>query len=119
MGLKAKLKVEDGGIFAASVFYAATGILFFTILTLTDPNLIHIGLIGIISLATAYGLFRRRFWALWSVSAVAIIATVFAFSMLYYIMGSDILTDVAVVVYLILTWISAIYVAVRRNKLEF
>ncbi|MGB9683728.1 MAG: hypothetical protein ACPL1Z_02225 [Candidatus Bathyarchaeales archaeon] len=119
MGLKAKLKFEDGGILTASVFYAAVGVVCFVVLAITDLGLIHIGLLGVISLATAYGLFRRRSWALWSVFAVAIMVTVFATSMLYFIMGSDVLIDMAMVAYLISTWIFTVYVAAKRKKLEF
>ncbi|MEM3578701.1 MAG: hypothetical protein QXL54_00550 [Candidatus Bathyarchaeia archaeon] len=119
MSLKSKLKVEDAGIFAASVFYIAVGIACFVILVLVDLGLIHIGLLGIISLATAYGLFQRRLWALWSLIVVAFMATVLAFSMLYYTMGSDILIDIAMAAYLILTWLFTVYVASKRRKLEF
>ena len=56
---------------------------------------------------------------LWSIFAVAFMATVFSVSMLYYTIGSDILMDVAAVAYLVLTWMFAIYVAAKRKKLEF
>lgn len=119
MGLKAKLRFEDGGMLAASVFYAVVGVICFVVLVITDLGLIHIGLLGVISLATAYGLFRRRSWALWSVYAVAVMVTVFAVSLLYFTMGSDVLIDAAMVAYLIFTWIFAAYVAAGRKKLEF
>jgi hypothetical protein len=119
MGLKAKLRFEDGGMLMASFFYAVVGIVCFVVLAITDFGLIHIGLLGVISLATAYGLFRRRSWALWSVFAVAIMVTVFAASMLYFTMGSDVLVDTAMVAYLIFTWIFTVYVAAGRKKLEF
>jgi hypothetical protein len=113
------LKVEDGGIFAAFIFHAVVGLVCFAVLATIDFGLIHIGLLGIISLTTAYGLYRRRVWALWSIFAVAFMATVFSVSMLYYTVGSDIIMDVAAVAYLVLTWIFTIYVAAKRKKLEF
>lgn len=119
MGLKAKLRFEDGGMLAASAFYAVVGVLCFVVLAVVDFALIHIGLLGVISLATAYGLFRRRSWALWSVYAVAIMVTVFAVSMLYFSMGSNVLMDTAMVAYLFFTWIFTVYVAAERKKLEF
>jgi hypothetical protein len=115
MGLKSKLKVEDGGIFAAFIFHAVVGLVCFAVLATIDFGLIHIGLLGIISLTTAYGLYRRRVWALWSIFAVAFMATVFS----YYTVGGDIIMDVAAVAYLVLTWIFTIYVAAKRKKLEF
>ncbi|MEM3010952.1 MAG: hypothetical protein QXE76_04000, partial [Candidatus Bathyarchaeia archaeon] len=78
-----------------------------------------IGLLGIISLATAYGLIRRRRWALWSVFVLFFTNTTFAISMLYYIVGGDILIDAAMILYLALTWIATVYLAARRKKLEF
>ncbi len=119
MGLKVKLKFEDGGMLAASVFYAVLGVICLVVLAITDFRLIHIGLLGVISLATAYGLFRRRSWALWSVFAVVIMVTVFAVSMLYSTMESDVLVDTAMVAYLIFSWVFTVYVAARRKKLEF
>jgi hypothetical protein len=46
-------------------------------------------------------------------------ATALAFSMLYYTVGSNILLDAAMIVYLVLTWIFTVYVASKRSKLEF
>jgi len=74
-------------------------------------------LIGAISLATAYGLFRKRFWALWTMFVAASMATVFALSTLYYALRSDITLDAAVVVYMVLTWIFTAYIASKRIKL--
>ena len=119
MSLKSKLKIEDVGIFAASIFHVAVGVICFVVLATVDFGLIHIGLVGIISLATAYGLFRRRLWALWSIFVVSFMATALAFSMLYYTVRSDILIDAAMIVYLVLTWVFTVYVASKRSKLEF
>ncbi|MEM2385817.1 MAG: hypothetical protein QXO67_02435 [Candidatus Bathyarchaeia archaeon] len=117
MGLKSRLKVEDGGFLAASVFNVVVGVLCLAILALVDFGLIHVGLIGIISLVTAYGLFRRRFWAVWSMSIATFMATVFAVSTLYYTLG-DLPLNMAVIVYVVLTWVFAAYAASRRGKLE-
>ncbi|MEM4700976.1 MAG: hypothetical protein QXZ51_02405 [Candidatus Bathyarchaeia archaeon] len=119
MGFKSRLKTENIGLFLASIFYAAASIVCFIVLAAIDYELIHIGLIGIISLATAYGLIRQRRWALWSVFVLAFTNTAFAVSMLYYTMGGDILIDTAMIVYLVLTWVATTYLAARRKKLEF
>ncbi|MEM3642002.1 MAG: hypothetical protein QXH37_08795 [Candidatus Bathyarchaeia archaeon] len=118
MGLKSRLAVENIGMFAVSVFYAVIGVVCFAVLA-TDFRMIHIGLIGILSLVTAYGLFKRRMWALWSAFVLFFMATVFAISMLYYTMGSNFFVDVIMAAYLILTWIFTVYIATRRKKLEF
>ncbi len=120
MGFKSKLKTENVGLLLASIFYAAAGVVSFAVLaTTSEYRLVHIALIGIISLATAYGVFRRRRWALWSAFVLFFTNTTFTLSMLYYIMGGDILIDTAMVLYLALTWIATIYLAARRKKLEF
>jgi uncharacterized membrane protein HdeD (DUF308 family) len=120
MGLKAKLKTENVGVLLTAIFYGVAGIVCFAVLAITaDYRLIHVALIGIISLATAYGLFRRRRWALWSVFVLLFTNTTFTLSMLYYTMGSDVLLNSAMIIYLILTWIATVYLAVRRKKLEF
>jgi len=117
VGLKWKFKGEDVGLLAASIFNVAVGVLCLAMLFLEDLRLIHMGLIGAISLATAYGLFRKRFWALWTMFVAASMATVFALSTLYYALRSDILLDAAVIVYMVLTWIFTVYIASKRSKL--
>lgn len=119
MGFRSRLKIENIGLLLASIFYAVVGVVCFVVLATIDYELVHIGLIGIISLATAYGLFMRRRWALWSVFVLFFTNTVFALSMLYYTMGGNILIDTAIILYLVLTWVATIYLAARRRKLEF
>lgn len=119
MGLKSKLKVEDSGFLAASAFHMIIGVLCLAALVTVDLGMIHVGLIGVISLATSYGLFRRRAWAVWSMFVAAFMATVFALSTIYYTMGSDVLLDAAMILYALLTWIFTIYVASKRGKLAF
>jgi uncharacterized membrane protein HdeD (DUF308 family) len=120
MGLKAELKTENIGVLLTTIFYGIAGIVCFAILAITaEYRLIHVALMGIISLATAYGLFRRRRWALWSAFVLFFTNTAFALSMLYYTMGSDVFLDGAMIIFLILTWVATVYLAVRRKKLEF
>jgi len=119
MGFKSRLKIESLGLLLATVFYAVAGVVCFVILATVDYELVHMGLIGIISLATAYGLFRRRGWALWSVFVLFFMNTAFSLAMLYYTMGGDILIDAAMILYLVLTWVATIYLAAKRKKLEF
>lgn len=119
MGLKSKLKIEDRGFLTASIFHVAVAVACFTILATVDFGLIHIGLLGIISLATAYGLFKRRLWALWSIFVLAFMATVLVISTFYYTLGSDILVDLTMAAYLTLTWIFTAYTASKKRELEF
>jgi len=118
MTLKSKLKIESVGMFAAFIFYAIVGIFSLVVLATSNFELIHIGLIGILNLISAYGLFKKRAWVFWVVVALFFIATTFSASMLYYAFGIDILLDVGVIAYLILTWTFTVYTAAKRKTLE-
>ena len=117
MSLKSKLKIEDLGMFTAFIFYTIVGIAFLAVLAM-DFRLVHIGIIGILSLITAYGLFKKRTWAIWLVAMVFFIATTFSAVTLYYVLGNDLLLGITVIAYLILTWIFTAYTAAKRRMLE-
>ncbi|MGB9675588.1 MAG: hypothetical protein ACPL0C_00190 [Candidatus Bathyarchaeales archaeon] len=116
MSIKSKLKIESTGMLLASVFYLAAGAICFFLLA-TNPSLIHIGIIGILSVITAYGVFSKRFWALWTATILFFMITVFSAVMLYYFFGTDVIIDLSFVAYLILTWISTAYLASKRENL--
>jgi hypothetical protein len=118
MSLKSRLKIENVGMFAALIFYALVGLLCFTVLTMVDFRLVHIGIMGILSLITAYGLFEKRSWSLWVVVALFFIGTTFSAYTLYYTLGKDLFLDISAVAYLIFTWVFTIYVAAKRRTLE-
>ena len=124
MSLKSKLKVESVGIFAAFIFYAIAGIICFAVLAIVDFSLVHIGIIGILSLITAYGLLRMKKWSVFLVTILFFPAITFGASILYasviretfYPSVDVLLFHLALIVYLILTLIALIYVvAVRKD----
>jgi hypothetical protein len=118
MSLKSKLKVESVGMFAAFVFYAVVGITCFAVLTIVNFSFIHIGIIGILSLITAYGLLKSRAWTLWVVITLLFIATTFSAYTLYFAFEKDLLLDVSMIAYLIFTWVFTAYTAAKRKTLE-
>lgn len=118
MSLKSKLKVESVGMFAAFLFYAIVGITCFALLAIVDFSLIHIGIIGILSLITAYGLLKSRAWTLWVVIALLFIATTFSAYTLYFAFEKNLLLDVGMIAYLIFTWVFTAYTAAKRKTLE-
>jgi hypothetical protein len=118
MSLKSKLKVESVGMFAAFLFYAIVGVTCFAVLAIVDFSLVHIGIIGILSLITAYGLLKSRAWALWVVVALLFISTTFSAYTLYFAFEKDVLLDVSMITYLIFTWIFTAYTATKRKALE-
>jgi hypothetical protein len=115
MSLKSRLKIESVGMFVALIFYAVAGIILLAVLPLANfPP--HIGIIGILSLLTAYGLFGKRAWTIWFVIIVFLVGTTFSVATLYF--GRDLLLDISMVAYLILTWVFTVYVADKRETLE-
>jgi len=109
-------RIGNKGIFATSVFYATVGIIFLILLPVSGfaP---HIGLLGIISLVTAYGFFRKRIWSFWLVVILFISATTFAVFMIYDVMATELLTSLVMVAFLILTWIFTGYAILKRKTL--
>lgn len=117
MSLRSKLKLDDIGLLAAVVFYAAVGIVSFVVL-FSDIQLVHIAIIGTFSLITAYGLFTRRVWTIWFVATLFFVATTVSGYTLYLLAGRDAALDVSMLLYLALTWIFTAYVAAKRKVLE-
>jgi hypothetical protein len=117
MSLGSKLKMENKGMLTASTFYAVAGIICFIVLGM-DFSLAHVGVIGIFSLVTAYGLLMKRSWAVWLMSILFFVATTFSVYNLYYFFGKDLIIDISMIAYFILTWVFTAYVIARRNTLE-
>ena len=114
MSLASKLKTADFRALAPIGFYAVAGILLLALLPFANfPP--HIGLTGILSLITAYGLVKKRFWAFWLVIALFFVATTFSLYILYFIAFSNLLVALSMIAYLILTWIFTAYVISKRN----
>jgi len=112
-----KLKTLGIQTLAPTVFYGAVGIIFLVLLPLANfPP--HIGLTGIISLITAYGILTKRFWALWLVVALFAVATVFSLYTLYVIAFTNVIVSVSVLVYAVLTWFITLYIVLKRKPTE-
>lgn len=117
MVLKSRFEIGDIGTLAGIAFYAIAGIVCLAVLPVTNfPP--HIGIIGVLSLITAYGLFKKRVWTIWIVAVLFFVVTTFSAYMLYYLWGKDILSDVGIMIYLILTWVFTAYTAAKRKNLQ-
>jgi len=117
VSIGSKLKIESRGMFATSVFYAIVGIIFFVLLPMASfaP---YLAIIGIFSLITAYGVFRKRVWAIWFVMILFLVATTFSGVMIYNILQIDALLGLGSIGYLILTWVFTIYALSKRKVFE-
>jgi uncharacterized membrane protein HdeD (DUF308 family) len=107
-------RIGSKGMFATSAFYAIVGIVFLALLPMSGfaP---HIGLVGIISLVTAYGLFTKRTWSFWLVFILFISLTTFAVLMIYDVMATELLTTSLMIALLVLTWVFTGYATLKRK----
>ena len=114
MSIATKLKTMKRMELASLGFYAVTGILLLVALPLSDfaP---HLALLGILSLIVAYSLFTKKFWTRWLIAVLFVAASVFAIFTLYSAGFSNLLVALSVVGYLLLTWIFAFYMLLKRK----
>ena len=117
VSIGSRQKIESRGMFATSVFYAIVGIIFFVLLPMASfaP---YLAIIGIFSLITAYGVFRKRVWAIWFVIILFFVATTFSAVMIYNILQIDALLGLGSIGYLVLTWVFTIYALAKRKVFE-
>ena len=118
MSIESKLKIESRGMFATLIFYAIVGVVFLAALPIEDfqPQL---GIIGIFSLIAAYGMFKKRNWTIWFIMILFFTATVFSAMMLYWsYLQTNYILAAGMAAYLILTWVSTTYVALKRKLFE-
>lgn len=113
MSLTSKIKIVSFNI-AASTFYAIVGITCLAALAVIDFRLVHIGVIGILSLVAAYGLFKNKGWSIWAVIPLFFISTTFAIYTLYRTLQKNPIYDLILSVYLLLTWIFTVYTITRK-----
>jgi hypothetical protein len=112
-------KIRTVGIqtLAPAVFYGVAGIILLVLLPLANfPP--HIGLTGILSLVTAYGILKKRFWALWLVVALFAVATTISLYTLYVFAFTNVIVGVSMIVYAVLTWAFTLYIVLRRKPTE-
>jgi SNF family Na+-dependent transporter len=108
-----QLKNLNIGTLAPSIFYAATGIIFFILLPIASyPP--HIGLTGVMSLITAYGLYTKRRWAKWLVGALFFVATTISLYTVYFTLLTNVLVSLGLIVYAVFTWYFTYYLIIKK-----
>ena len=126
MALKERLKIESMPIFVFLVFYIIAAIGNLYVVAANGLAMVHTALIAILSLITAYGLYRMEKWSLWLVVVLFFIGNAFGFVTLYFsILGNGfaggvdtLLLNLALIGYLTMTWLATIYIGARRDKLK-
>jgi len=124
MTLKSKLKVESPVVFLFSVFYIIAGVVevfYLVVENFAAPP--HIGVLGLLSLITAYGLFKMRKWSVLLVTALFFSGITFGATTLYnsvtlQTLEGALLFHTALIAYMIMLLIAFVYVVAKREKFE-
>ena len=115
LALASRLKDFNRIELISLAFYALSGIILLVSLPFASyaPQL---GLLGILSLIVAYGVFTKRGWAPWLIFILFVAASTFSLYTLVLAGFSNALVGLSMVVYVVLTWVFAIYLLLIRRK---
>lgn len=121
-----KPKIEDPLMFAFSVFYAIAGGAKLYLLILSNFTLGYVGVLGILSLITAYGLIKKKTWTVWLVAILLFSGITFGAITLYASIMiqtfnpslEGLLFHLTLIVYIAMTIVASIYILARREKLQ-
>ena len=116
-----KVKRRDGLLLA--IFHAVVGILQLATLALLDIRMMWIGVLAILSIIAAYGLFTVRRWSVWLVVGLFFPQVVFGVWTLYgaislYSLSLEmvpLLLEISLIVFVLLSVASFLYVTAKRN----
>ena len=126
MALKSKLKIESTPIFVFLIFYVIAAIGNLYILTVNGVAMVHTAIIAILSLLTAYGLYKMEKWSLWLVVVLFFIGNTFGLVTLYWSIAAygfagstdALLLNLTLIGYIIMTWLATIYIGAKKDKLK-
>ncbi len=121
-----KPKIEDPLMFAFSIFYAIAGGAKLYLLILSNFTLGYVGVLGILSLTTAYGLMKKKPWTVWLVaillfSGITFGATTLHASIMIQTFNPNpegLLLHLTLIAYIAMIIIASVYVLARREKLQ-
>lgn len=124
--LGSRLRVKRLDSFLLAVFYAVVGVLQLAMLAIVDVRMFWIGILAVLSLIAAFGLFTVRKWSVWLVIGLFFPQIVFGASTLYssvlfYSFSTEstlLLLDVTLSLFLILSFVSFVYVAAKRKTFQ-
>ncbi|UCH31736.1 MAG: hypothetical protein JSV05_09665 [Candidatus Bathyarchaeota archaeon] len=126
MKLPSMFEIRHKGLFFFTLFYLVAGILNLAVLGIYGLDLLHVALIAVLSLITSFGLYGLQRWSLWLVIGLFFITTTYGAFMLNAILTdytsppgiSTSIAILAIIFYLIFTWIATIYIASNRKDLR-
>jgi len=122
MASKSGSKIENPAVLLFSIFYIAVGIAevaYFAIENFAAPP--HIPVLGILSLITAYSLFKMKRWSVPLVvglffTGITFGATTLANSIAVQTFGGALLFHTALIAYMIILLIASGYIVARREN---
>ena len=122
MASKSGSKIENPAVLLFSVFYIAVGIAevgYFVIENFAAPP--HIPVLGILSLVTAYSLFKMKRWSVplvvgLFVTGITFGATTLANSIAVQTFGGALLFHLALIAYMIILLIGSGYIVAKREN---
>jgi uncharacterized membrane protein (DUF2068 family) len=124
--LKARLNVKRRDGLLLAVFYAVVGIAQLVILALSNFALVTSGILAVLSLIAAYGLFTVKKWSVWLVIGLFFPQFVFGAVTLYasilryttYQEMNLLLLNIALAIFIVLSFVSFVYVAAKRKSFQ-
>lgn len=124
MNPKLNVKRRDGLLLA--VFYAVAGVAQIAVLALSNFRLVTVGALAILSLIAAYGLLMVKKWSVWLVIGLFFPQVTFGSVSLYgsivlyavFPELSVLLLNIALAVFIVLSFISFVYVAAKRKTFK-
>ena len=115
MSIVTRLKNFNRIELAALTFYIASGVILLAFLPLTGyPP--QIGLVGVLSLITFYGVLAKRAWVSWVIFISFAAASTLSLYTLASIGFSNVLIGAVMTIYAVLTWIFAIYLLIIKRR---
>jgi len=123
--LKSKLKSEHPGMLLVSLFYAVVGVVLVSVLLLANFRLFHVGVLAVLNLILAYGLFKMKKWSVKLLAALFLPQVVFGVITLYSVMGWTLSPvwettafNLSLILYVVLCFVSLVYVATKRKDFK-
>jgi hypothetical protein len=121
MTTKSGSKIENPAVLLFSIFYIAVGIAevgYFAIENAAPP---HIPVLGILSLITAYSLFKMKRWAVPLVVGLFVTGITFGATTLYHSIavqtfGGALLFHLALIAYMVILLIASGYMVAKREN---
>ena len=109
-----------------SLFYAVVGAFLAFILVFASFRLFHVGVLAVLNLILAYGLFRMKKWSVKLLAALFLPQVVFGAVTLYFSIAEQRFSstwettafNLSLIVYIVLCFISLVYVSAKRKDFE-